>query len=196
MATQVENGLKCDKTFKPQAIHAAIRALRENFGKDCTESNIHNHLRTLKRNWAIISRLREMSGVGWDEENKKIIMGEEECMTYLMRHPNEEPYINKPIEDYDLLEVVCGNDHVTGRFARDSIETPPTDDSVPKFSKDNFNIGLTQEDLVHGQFDNNFGFETPSPTPNSSTSCTLKKHKQERKAKRDASADSRLWHKS
>ncbi|KAJ0985773.1 hypothetical protein J5N97_004129 [Dioscorea zingiberensis] len=165
MATQVENGLKCDKTFRPQAIHAAIRALKDNFGKDCTDANIHNHLRTLKRKWATITRLRGMSGVGWDEENKKIIMAEDEYKIYVKNHPNEELFINKPIEDYKLLELVCGNDHALGRFARDAITSLPPEDGDTNDSSGNFNVGSTPDEEFKVEYlGNDYGFDTPPPT--------------------------------
>ncbi|KAH7663144.1 hypothetical protein IHE45_14G034500 [Dioscorea alata] len=32
-------------------------------------------------------------------------------------HTQDEPYLNKPIEDYDLLEAICANDQATGHCA-------------------------------------------------------------------------------
>ncbi|KAH7672327.1 hypothetical protein IHE45_09G047300 [Dioscorea alata] len=55
--------------------------------------------------------------MGWDNRLKMIIMGESEFRTYVQSHPQDEPYINKPIEDHDLLEIICGNDQATGHHA-------------------------------------------------------------------------------
>ncbi|XP_039128983.1 uncharacterized protein LOC120265158 [Dioscorea cayenensis subsp. rotundata] len=117
MASQVEEGLKVDKGFKPQAIHAAIRAMKQAFGVVVTEANVSNHLKTIRRRWARIKRLKEMSGMGWDNNLKMIVMGEAEYRDYVQIHPQDEPYLNKTIEDHDLLEAICGNDQATGRYA-------------------------------------------------------------------------------
>ncbi|XP_039133705.1 uncharacterized protein LOC120270697 [Dioscorea cayenensis subsp. rotundata] len=29
----------------------------------------------------------------------------------------DEPYLNKPIEDYDLIETICDNDQASGHYA-------------------------------------------------------------------------------
>ena len=78
-----------------------------------------------------------MSGVGWDNRLKIIIMGETEhidyiqafiifeivisfriCNIYLLYDMSMfkiyEPYLNKPIQDYGLLEFICGNDQASG----------------------------------------------------------------------------------
>ncbi|XP_039140531.1 uncharacterized protein LOC120277754 [Dioscorea cayenensis subsp. rotundata] len=117
MASQVEQGLKVDKGFKPQAIHAVIRAMRDTFGVPVTEANVGNHLRTIRRRWARIKKLKEMSGMCWDNNLKMIVMGEAEYRDYVKVHAQDELYLNKPIEDYDLIEAICGNDQANGRHA-------------------------------------------------------------------------------
>ncbi|KAH7666900.1 Myb/SANT-like domain-containing protein [Dioscorea alata] len=135
MASQVEQGLKVDKGFKPQAIQGAIRAMKDMFGVMVTEGNVGNHLRTIRKRWARIKKLKDMSGVGWDNNLKVIIMGEAEYRDYIQVHVQDEPYLNKPIEDYDLFEIICGNDQARGHYAIQSdgtqigtnmdFETPP-----------------------------------------------------------------------
>ena len=83
MASQVEQGFKVDKGFKPQTIQAAIRALKDTFGVTVTEANVSNHLRTIRRRWARIKKLKDMSGVGWDDSLKIIVMGEAEYIEYI-----------------------------------------------------------------------------------------------------------------
>ncbi|KAH7659790.1 Myb/SANT-like domain-containing protein [Dioscorea alata] len=87
MASQVEQGLKVDKSFKPQAIHGAIRAMKDTFGVIVTEANVSNHLRTIRRRWAKMKKLKEMSGMGWDDNLKMIVMGEAEYIEYIKVFP-------------------------------------------------------------------------------------------------------------
>ncbi|XP_072977953.1 uncharacterized protein [Typha angustifolia] len=84
------------------------------------ESNIRYHLRHLVNEWKCIKKLKELSGVGWDEkEKKKIVMRKEEYEIYVQANSKDEPFINKPIEDYDLLAIVCDNNYVTRYFAKE-----------------------------------------------------------------------------
>ena len=83
MASQVEQGFKVDKGFKPQTIQAAIQALKDTFGVTVNEANVSNHLRTIRRRWARIKKLKDMSGVGWDDSLKIIVMGEAEYIEYI-----------------------------------------------------------------------------------------------------------------
>ncbi|XP_039135704.1 uncharacterized protein LOC120273122 [Dioscorea cayenensis subsp. rotundata] len=97
MASQVEQGLKVDKGFKPQALHASIIAMKNEFGIIVIEANVNNHLRTIRKKWARIKKLKEFKRNGFIHKMS--------------------PYLNKPIEDHDFLEIVCGNDQATGRCA-------------------------------------------------------------------------------
>ncbi|XP_039115173.1 uncharacterized protein LOC120250420 [Dioscorea cayenensis subsp. rotundata] len=166
MASQVEQGLKVDKGFKPQALHASIIAMKNEFGIIVTEANVNNHLRTIRKRWARIKKLKELSGMGWDNRLKMIIMGESEFKNYIKIHPQDEPYLNKPIEDHDLLEIVCGNDQATGRRAvqfGDEIGTH-MDDSVE------YRHPSQTESLDDMFEDTNYHVNIPPPTHNQSES--------------------------
>ena len=41
----------------------------------------------------------------------------------LKAHLGEEIYINKPIQDYEEMIIVCGNDQTSGTFARTSAQS-------------------------------------------------------------------------
>ena len=58
----VEQGFKVDKGFKPQTIQAAIQALKDTFGVTVNEANVSNHLRTIRRRWASIKKIKRY---GW-----------------------------------------------------------------------------------------------------------------------------------
>lgn len=73
MATQVEEGFKVDKGFKPQAIHNAIQAMKKVFGVTVTEANVSSQIKTIRRSCARVTKLKEMSGMGWDDNSEMII---------------------------------------------------------------------------------------------------------------------------
>ncbi|XP_039144806.1 uncharacterized protein LOC120282119 [Dioscorea cayenensis subsp. rotundata] len=112
-------------------------------------------------------------------------MGIEEFRTYIQSHPNEAVYINKPIEDYEEMAIVCGNDQATGSFARTGSQssrslgvrmempsTPPTLDS------DDQPQGLDDWDFTQSQ-------PPPAETPTTSTSKVKEVNKGSKRIRRE-----------
>ncbi|KAH7677231.1 Myb/SANT-like domain-containing protein [Dioscorea alata] len=190
MANQVEQGLKVDKGFKPQAIQGAIRAMKDMFGVLVTEGNVGNHLRTIWKRWARIKKLKDMSGVGWDNNLKIIIMGEAEYRDYIQVHVQDEPYLNKPIEDYDLLELICGNDQAGGHYAiqndRTQIGTNMDFDTTPgpRSPDENF-VDLSTGDADAHDASPFGNTQAGASEHTSATSPQRKKGKSKRKANTD-----------
>ncbi|KAJ3683231.1 hypothetical protein LUZ60_013458 [Juncus effusus] len=109
MAEQARNGMKSGQGFKNKALTAAVKAINNEFPDvQVSECNVSNHIRTLKNKWSQIKKLKDMSGNGWDDNEKKIIMDEAEYRTYVQAHPKEEPFINNPIEMFEEMFLVCG----------------------------------------------------------------------------------------
>ncbi|MQM15996.1 hypothetical protein Taro_048952 [Colocasia esculenta] len=110
--------MKVDKSFKRPAFVATARAVSEKFKVTCSDSNVENHLRTLKTKYAAIKKLKRMSGVGWNDDAKMITMDADTFNEYIAAHRKDEPYINKSIDMYEELVVICGDDQATGSFSR------------------------------------------------------------------------------
>uniref|UniRef100_A0A1D1YC90 Uncharacterized protein At2g29880 n=1 Tax=Anthurium amnicola TaxID=1678845 RepID=A0A1D1YC90_9ARAE len=111
LVEQATNGMKVDKSFKRPAFVATSRAVSEKFKVVCSDSNVENHLRTLKTKYTAIKRLKSMSGVGWDNDTKMITMDEDTFNEYINVHPKDEPYINKLIEMYEELVPAAVEQH-------------------------------------------------------------------------------------
>ncbi|MQL85088.1 hypothetical protein Taro_017601 [Colocasia esculenta] len=118
LVEQAANGMKVDKSFKRPAFVATARAVSEKFKVTCSDSNVENHLRTLKTKYAAIKKLKGMSGVGWNDDAKMITMDDDTFNEYIAAHPKDEPYINKSIDMYEELVIICGDDQATGSFSR------------------------------------------------------------------------------
>ncbi|KAH7665753.1 Myb/SANT-like domain-containing protein [Dioscorea alata] len=118
LTEQANLGLKSDKGFKNVALNAVARAVSARFNLAVSDTHVNNRLRHVRKIWLIIKKIKSLSGVSWDDVEKKIVMGEEEYQIYIQAHPGEEIYINKPIQDYDEMAIVCGNDQAMGSFAR------------------------------------------------------------------------------
>ncbi|MQM07861.1 hypothetical protein Taro_040708, partial [Colocasia esculenta] len=83
LVEQAANGMKVDKSFKRSAFVATARAVSEKFKVTCSDSNVENHLRTLKTKYAAIKKLKGMSGVGWNDDAKMITMDEDTFNEYI-----------------------------------------------------------------------------------------------------------------
>ncbi|KAH7672132.1 hypothetical protein IHE45_09G033200 [Dioscorea alata] len=101
---QVRKGLKCDKSFKRVAFVFAVVAVSSRFYTEFNSENVENHYRTLK------------TGAGWDDATKTITLDPMVALTYIEAHPVAKPFINKPIEHYEALRVICGEDTATGAY--------------------------------------------------------------------------------
>ncbi|KAH7679037.1 hypothetical protein IHE45_06G033000 [Dioscorea alata] len=102
LVDQANKGLKCDKSFKRIAFSHAASAVNE---------------KTLKARYVEIKKARELSGAGWDDENKMITLDPIVAYTYTEAHPAAKPFINKPIDNYEGLKIICGDDSAIGSYA-------------------------------------------------------------------------------
>lgn len=71
---EAEQGRKCDKSFKREAFTQVCNHVNKKFGECYTALNVHNHLRGWKKKWLEILKAKDLSGAGWDEESKMIIL--------------------------------------------------------------------------------------------------------------------------
>ncbi|MQM08880.1 hypothetical protein Taro_041738 [Colocasia esculenta] len=115
--------MKLDKSFKRPAFVAVACVVSEKFKVTCYDNNVENHLRTLKTNYAAIKKLKGMSGVGWNDDAKMITMDGDTFNEYITAHPKDEPYINKFIDMYEELVVICGDDQAMGSFSRTVVDS-------------------------------------------------------------------------
>ncbi|KAK1310360.1 hypothetical protein QJS10_CPA08g01087 [Acorus calamus] len=137
LVEQAEKGVIIDKTFKRPTFIATARAVSEKFNLLCSDSNVENHLRTLKTKYSQIKRLKNMSGIGWNDTLKMITMDDDTYNEYVQALPKDEPYLNKPIEMYDEMIIICGDDQATGSFAR-AVSEPVVDvDARSNFGANN-----------------------------------------------------------
>ncbi|KAH7688926.1 Myb/SANT-like domain-containing protein, partial [Dioscorea alata] len=113
---QVRKVLKCDKSFKRAAFVFTSVAVNSRFNTEFSAENVENHYRTLKSRYAEIKKVRDLSGAGWDDVTKTITLDPMVALTYIEAHPAAKPFINKPIEHYEALRVICGEDSATGAY--------------------------------------------------------------------------------
>ncbi|PHT33967.1 hypothetical protein CQW23_25767 [Capsicum baccatum] len=79
---------------------------------DCSSKHMENHLKTIRNTWSAIQTLLNKSGLGWDDNLKMITASLEVYAVHIQAYHNHDKFINKKIEIFDEMSLVCGNDQV------------------------------------------------------------------------------------
>ena len=77
MCQLISTGVRTDKGFKEVHLNQVAKALFEFSGNEVTGTQVYNHLRKWRQRWMRLSKLRELSGALWDEDNSMIVLEEE-----------------------------------------------------------------------------------------------------------------------
>ncbi|CAN0899872.1 hypothetical protein LINGRAHAP2_LOCUS20520 [Linum grandiflorum] len=73
------------------------------------DPNIVSRCKTLKSKFLAIQELRGLSGFGWDEKNKMVLLDDHVFTKYVEGHKNCAKMNRYPFTCYDGLEYVLGN---------------------------------------------------------------------------------------
>ncbi|CAN6214249.1 unnamed protein product [Urochloa humidicola] len=122
MCQLISTGVRTDKGFKEVHLNQVAKALQEFSGNEVTGPQVYNHLRKWRQRWIRVTKLRELSGALWDDENYVISLEEEHYNGHIKAHPKDADFLNKPIENYQQMEIIFGNGLATGKFAMGSGE--------------------------------------------------------------------------
>ncbi|MFQ6636160.1 hypothetical protein Gotur_013228 [Gossypium turneri] len=134
LAKEAQKGNKPSNTFKAISINRVVDAIFERFQVQCDAKHVENHLRTVKKQWQIICKIRGESGFGWEDNMKMITCDRATYDAVVMAHKKYEPFLNNSIDHYDEMALVVGKDMATGSFARTFADIDLDDgneDSVP-----------------------------------------------------------------
>jgi len=58
-------------------VNQVAKHLRDYSGEEVTSTQVYNHLRKWRQRWVKLSKLRDLSGAQWDEDNCMIVLEEE-----------------------------------------------------------------------------------------------------------------------
>ena len=78
----------------------------------------------------------------------------------MQAHPNHKQYLNQPIEGYEELRIICGDDMATGEFLMTSYDTEEEKDPQPvNLNHDDCPIEIPSlQDNVHDAFSKKKGW--------------------------------------
>ena len=77
LAEEAQLSNKPSNIFKHASILRVAKLVSEKFECQCEPKHVDNHLRTIKGIWKTITKLRNKSGFGWDDNLKMITCSKE-----------------------------------------------------------------------------------------------------------------------
>lgn len=113
---QMKQGNKVDGQWTRHAIPAVVHELNVTLELGLTKDNVKNRLKAWKRHYAVISGIKNHSGLMWDEGRKMVVITSENQKAwndYVESHPVARGYQNKFIENWDDIALLCGKDKTT-----------------------------------------------------------------------------------
>jgi len=67
LAEEALKGSKHSSTFNAKSFIKVATEISQKFNVQCEPKHVDNHLKTMKKEWRIITKLKNKSGFGWDD---------------------------------------------------------------------------------------------------------------------------------
>ncbi|XP_040377495.1 uncharacterized protein LOC121053785 [Oryza brachyantha] len=115
-------GVRTDKGFKEVHLNQVARSLSDHYGLNISGTQVYNHLRKWRQRWVRITRLKDISGALWDDQNSTIVLEDEHYMGHVKDHPKDAEFLNVPLENYTQMTAIFSNGQATGKYAMGSNE--------------------------------------------------------------------------
>ena len=101
--------VQTDKGFKEVHLNQVAKNCSEHFGLSITGTQVYNHLRKWRARWVKISKLRDISGSLWDDNNYVISLEEEHYLGHI-----------KVCTSFELMTMIFHFLHITTLHVRPS----------------------------------------------------------------------------
>ncbi|KAF5344615.1 hypothetical protein D9758_013915 [Tetrapyrgos nigripes] len=121
-------GKMSDNNFKPQVYSQAVLHLAEK-GHSYTRKQVKARWTRFKGDFKIVSKLRGLSGFGWDPVRNLVTATDDVWDRYLAGHPKARPFRNQPFPHYNDIATLVEHSTATGEFAL-SLENPQNIDNA------------------------------------------------------------------
>uniref|UniRef100_J3MEF7 Myb/SANT-like domain-containing protein n=1 Tax=Oryza brachyantha TaxID=4533 RepID=J3MEF7_ORYBR len=118
----IAEGVRTDKGFKEVQLNQVARSLSDHYGLDISGTQVYNHLRKWRQRWVRVTRLKDISGALWDNQNSTIVLEDEHYMGHVKDHPKDAEFLNVPLENYTQMATIFSNGQATGKYAMGSNE--------------------------------------------------------------------------
>uniref|UniRef100_J3N1M1 Myb/SANT-like domain-containing protein n=1 Tax=Oryza brachyantha TaxID=4533 RepID=J3N1M1_ORYBR len=116
----IAEGVRTDKGFKEVHLNQVARSLSDHYGLDISGTQVYNHLRKWRQRWVRVTRLKDISGALWDNQNSTIVLEDEHYMGHVKDHPKDVEFLNVPLDNYTQMATIFSNGQATGKYAMGS----------------------------------------------------------------------------
>ncbi|MBA0658141.1 hypothetical protein Goklo_010374 [Gossypium klotzschianum] len=110
LAEQVRKGNKTDNGLNPAAYMGVLAVINKKFGLDLTKEHLMNRLKTWEKQFGILKELLAQRGFKWDEKQRMVVADACVWKDYTMAHPDARQFQERPIDNYEELCIIIGND--------------------------------------------------------------------------------------
>lgn len=118
LAEETLKGGKPSSTFKAESFVKVATEISQKFNVQCEPKHVDNHLKTVKKEWGIITKLKNKSGFAWDDCLKMITVSKDVYDEEVKAHPNHDKFLNKKLDMYEAMTIIVGKDMATGNYAK------------------------------------------------------------------------------
>ncbi|KAL3510226.1 hypothetical protein ACH5RR_029627 [Cinchona calisaya] len=136
LAEHAKEGYK-GEIIKSATYDAVVRAINDMFGLELNKRHIKNRLKTLKKQYAVLSEIVAQKGFKWDRARKMVFANDATWKEYIKVNPDAKTLRDKAFENYDELGIIVGSVQALASFS-------DSDTQVVDLMSDNFetDIGL------------------------------------------------------
>ncbi|XP_070031311.1 uncharacterized protein [Nicotiana tomentosiformis] len=119
LADEVKQRNTSTNQFKAISFNRVSNAIKQQLGmEECSPKHVENHLKILRSTWNTVQPLLNKSSLGWDDNLKMITASPRVYAFHVQAHPTHEKLVNKKIEMFEEMSLVCGNNRARGDCAK------------------------------------------------------------------------------
>ncbi|XXG79650.1 hypothetical protein AAC387_Pa09g0677 [Persea americana] len=89
--------------------------MKTQYGDFFSKDKLKNRFKTLKKTYADLKAMLDLSGFGWDDARKMVIVEPQVWKEYVVAHPKAAHYKNKTFPDWASLAIIFGDSVADGR---------------------------------------------------------------------------------
>ncbi|XP_021313491.1 uncharacterized protein LOC8062457 isoform X3 [Sorghum bicolor] len=144
---QASDGKGKDALFKEDTLREVAGAVSQQFQRQCCAADVQRRLTALREKWRRVERIKSHGSASWDYATRTICIREEDYQQYALDHSKYSGLLNRPIQDYDELSFIFGDEYDPSaaeiRLERD--QNTHSDDS--KIPEDSMEQKIANEDI-------------------------------------------------
>ncbi|RZC70870.1 hypothetical protein C5167_034557 [Papaver somniferum] len=118
MVEQVVGKQLLDGQFSKIAWVSIVTKFKESFGPSFNKEVLKNRMKTLKKNFNVVSSLRGQSGFGWNDEKEIVTTPDVVWSNHIEKHPECKQWRTRSLPQYNELAMIFGDSRATGKYSR------------------------------------------------------------------------------